>query len=190
MTHCLKRLPAVLILLMTPVLGVLIAIALLFLIIAIQEYGRWQTWEIPPGVTGLVTAGDGSVVVTTADGTLYEGWCGSLNPDDDCWREIDAPPEEVVFPCNGQELAPPPARTTDTITTCVSYEYSRTLTRYALLEDGTLRRWQVVYSSLGSLVLGYRLVLGALVAGLVVGIAILRWRQQDEVGDRYQGDRA
>jgi hypothetical protein len=180
MKDFLKRLPAAVILTMAAVLGVLLGIGGLVLVTAIEQRGRWQQWEIPPGeeVRELVTASEDYVVVATADGTLYEVACGAQAPDAFCWTEIDAAPEELVLPCEGEQLAPPPAGTAEQIATCLRYEFF-ILTQYALLEDGTLWRWQVEIYPLGQVVRGLWMVLGGLALGIVVGIIILSFRQQE-----------
>ena len=179
MMRFLKRLPAVVILAMAPVLGVLIAVGGLLLVMTIEQHGRWQQWDVPAGieVTDLVTASEGSVVVAAADGTLHQVSCASRHADDFCWTDLDAAPDEMLLPCEGQELAPPPARTKDLIATCFQYEYF-ILTQYALREDGTLWRWQVGIDPLGQVARAFWTALCGLAAGLTMGIAILWFRRQ------------
>jgi hypothetical protein len=102
---------------------------------------------------------------------------GSGHPDDFCWTELDAAPEDRALPCREQKLAPPPARTEDQIATCLLNEFAIVRTQYALLEDGTLRHWQVGIYPLGQVVRGVWVLFLGLAAGIGLGIIIVRTRQ-------------
>jgi hypothetical protein len=171
-----NRLPAPAILIAMPILSVIVGAGLFIVVLLVEQRGVWRQLDTPPGeVTRLLTADEDVVYVETADGTVYRVMCRAKGPDDICWEETEAPPDDLVLPCTHQELPPPPGPTRDHIETCFEYEYY-ILAQYALLEDGTLWRWNAGIYPLGQVARLFRTVIGSAVLGVIAGIGILYWR--------------
>ncbi len=178
MRQFINRLPAPVILIATPILTVIVGAGLIIVVLLVEQRGMWRQLDTPPGeVTRLLTADEDVVYVETADGTVYRVMCRAKGPDDICWEETEAPPGDLVLPCTHQELPPPPGPAKDHIETCIEYEFY-ILTQYALLEDGTLWRWNVGIYPLGQVARLFRTVVGSAVLGVIAGIGILYLRDQ------------
>jgi len=120
-----------------------------------------------------VAAGSNHVVVETAGETAYRVYCYTEDPAERCWRAVELPADTFDWPYDDDEfLLPPPGRVRDHIERCVRTQIIN-LTQYALLEDGTLWRWNVGIYSLGEAArLIWTLIISPIL-GLIVGIIIV-----------------
>ena len=169
----LARIPGFLIPIVTTLLGFLLAFGLVMLVTFFERRGSWKRLDSPPGqVVRLLAADPDFVVVETASGDTYKVYCHTDDPLESCWRKTTWPTETYSFPCEGEDLRAPPRGTVDRLETCFLYEYI-TLTQYALLQDNTLWRWEVLIVPLGEVARMFWLTLCGTVAGLVAGILLL-----------------
>jgi hypothetical protein len=102
----------------------------------------------PPGTGVAVVSGDRLIVyVQTASGSIYECEHSGSRIPKDCWHtareplSIDKHAKTGTTVFEGQ-VKPPPGPVVDTLEVTVWYGDSAFETRYALLEDGTLWKWQ------------------------------------------------
>jgi len=136
---------------------------------------RWRSMGSPPGTAVDVLSGDSSVVyVQTASGDIYECQHSGSRIAKDCWHtareplSIDSHAKIGTNVYEGQ-VRPPPGPVADALEVTVWYGDAAFETRYALLEDGTLWKWQYdegAYWTLGIILLGPA-------AGLVLGILLV-----------------
>ena len=154
-------------------LGPVIGVTLFFVVISLEQRGRWEQFDTPPGeIVVLVAADEDQVVVETATGTLYEVYCQTEEPEDICWKELEPPVESFDLPCDDETLLPPPGPVRDQIEFCLRHE-NLSLNRYALLEDGTLWRWKVLIYPLGQVVRLFQATVISIVIGAAIGAVIL-----------------
>ena len=176
-----RRLPGYLIPVITTLLGLLIGLAVFLISNFIHQRGSWEALDTPPGsLRRLAAATSRHVIVETSDGTFYEVYCRAEYPDERCWERTGPPPAEPgPFACDDYRLPAAPGPVRDLIASCFRHEYIR-LTQYALLEDGSLWRWEVTTNPLGQVAsLFWSVVLGAVV-GAIVGVYV--WLARNGTG--------
>jgi hypothetical protein len=150
----------------------------------------------PPGSAVDVLSGDRSVVyVKTASGSIYACEHHGARIDKDCWHltneplTIDSHAKIGTYVFEGQ-VKSPPGPVVDTLDVTVWRGEDAFETRYALLEDGTVWKWQYdvgAYWTLGILLLGPAagLVLGALLAVALLVREGLRRRRGRSAGNAH-----
>jgi hypothetical protein len=155
------------------VLGLAIGLTLFYVVIYLEQRGRWEQLDTPPGeIMKLVAADEDQVIVETAVGTLYEVYCQAKEPEEICWEEVEPPVDAFSWPCDDEILLPPPGPVRDEIEFCIQHEYL-SLNRYALLEDGTLWRWEVFIYPLGQVGRLFQTIVISAILGAVAGVIIL-----------------
>ena len=142
------------------------------------DLSRWQSLGGPPEGGAEIVAGDpGVVYVRSKAGQVY----GCEPPQavaGGCWREAREPyqvdPKAVYdSPVYQGEVEPPPGNVVDRLDVTIWQAEDAFEARYALLEDGTVWKWEYdvgAYFSLGLLLLGPA-------AGLAIAIlaAVALW---------------
>jgi hypothetical protein len=137
-------------------------------------FSRWQSLGAPPGRAVNIVTGDLDVVyVRTAAGVIHGCVRAEAYEPVNCWGEAQEPllidPEarfdERLY---AGEVKPPAGTVVDTLSVAVWYAEDAYETHYALLEDGTVWKWEYDTGGYWSLLI---LVLGPL-AGLAAGIAV------------------
>jgi hypothetical protein len=147
-----------------------------------QEDGasaRWRSLRAPPGRGLELVTGDRDVVYVRADaGNLYGCWHQRAVTIDRCWVEVQEPLDidpDAVFdtPLYKDDIQLPPGTVVDTLGVTVWRRDSAYETRYVLLQDGAVWRWQ--YSQVGYFDL--IIVALALIAGsaLAVALVVILW---------------
>ena len=142
---------------------------------------RWRSLGTPPkGATEIVAADIETIYVRAATGELYgcRDHRGRRVPDN-CWHQASEPlgiDPDTLF---GERLSkrdptPPRGSVVDSLDTMLRYADAAFETRYVLLQDGAVWKWQYdtsAYGDLGILVLGpvAGLALG-IIAGIVLGV--------------------
>jgi hypothetical protein len=174
MKQFINRLPRWLIPVATTLLGLIIGVALLVGLLLVEQRGRWERFDLPPGeIVSLAAADENQVVVLTADGLFYEVYCRAKAPEDICWEQVEPPEEFSPLPCDDAEtLLPPPGLVRDQVDFCMRHEFLD-LNRYALLEDGTLWRWHVFIYPLGQVARLFQAAVLGTLGGAVIGIVIV-----------------
>jgi hypothetical protein len=155
---------------------------------------RWRRLEpLPARGIELVAGTTTTVYVRAEDGGLYG--CrhrGGIEVRRDCWfvarepldADLDHQSEERLYP---GDVELPSGTIVDSLEVTVRYAESMSETRYLLMQDGAVFKWEYDRSMFGNL---GKLVLGAL-AGLVVGIAVvvLLWARRGLQGRRGRSER-
>ena len=142
-------------------------------------FSRWRSLGMPPGGGVGIVTGDISVVyVRTGAGAVFgcSDHRGRKLPDD-CWREGREPygiDRKAAFDSRVYEgeAKPPPGTVVDSLEVSIRYGDAAFETRYVLLEDGTLWKWEYdvsAYGDLGTIVLG---PLAGMALGIVAVIVI------------------
>lgn len=142
-----------------------------------QESGasnRWRPLGAPPGSEAEFVTGDTDVVyVRSAGGDIYGCRHQRKVTVDNCWVEaqepLDIAPDTDFGELQFQENVEPPGTVVDTLDVTVWKRDASFETRYVLLQDGTVWRWEtseVGYFNLIIIALG-------LIAGGVLGIALV-----------------
>lgn len=136
---------------------------------------RWRPLGAPPdGGVDIATGDIGTVYVHTAAGSIYGCRHRGARGADDCWYEAQEPlsvDREARFDKRlyQRKVEPPPGRVVDTLEVALWQAEDAFETRYALLEDGTVWKWE--YDVGGYLSL-FIIILGPL-AGVGLGIAVV-----------------
>ncbi len=136
-------------------------------------FSRWQSLGAPLDRAVDIVTGDPDVVyVRTATGTIYGCVHAEAYEPVNCWIEAQEPlliDPEARFDQRlyAGEVKPPAGTVVDTLYVTVWYAEDAYETHYALLEDGTVWKWEYDVGGYWSLLI---LVLGPL-AGLAAGIA-------------------
>ena len=172
MKRLIIRLPVFLIPIVTALFGLVIGVVLFYLVTLTEQRGTWQQLDTPPHVERLVAADQDQVNVETADSTLYTVHCRAEEPGEFCWQETEQLVDVINWPCDGVILPPAPGPVRDQIESCVKYEVI-ILTQYALLDDGTLWRWEYFVYPLGQVARLAQTVIISTILGAIVGIVIL-----------------
>jgi hypothetical protein len=141
---------------------------------------RWRRLEpLPARGVEFVAGTTTTVYVRADDGRLYG--CrhrGGIEVPRDCWSEAQEPlkldldrrSDQLVYT---GEVKPPRGTVVDTLEVSEWYAESMSEARYALLQDGTVYKWEYDTGMYGSLI---KLALG-LGIGLVLGIVavVILW---------------
>jgi hypothetical protein len=123
-----------------------------------------------------IVTGDASVVyVRTATGRTYRCDHGKTAAVGDCWDSAQEPfsihnrarLDTTLFQ---RELQPPPGTVVDTLNVTIWYPEDASETRYVLLEDGTVWKWQYDRGAYWTLML---LLLGPVVGGAIGIVAAI-----------------
>lgn len=145
-----------------------------------ENAGITSTWQALGAPTekgvDLVTGDLDLIYVRSANDRLYGCEHGGIRDPDSCWAEASEPlavDPQVEFdnPLFQGSLAPPRGTVVDELDVTLWYADSAFETRYVLLEDGTVWKWEYDKGS-GSL---FACILGPLVgaaAGLLVAAAL------------------
>ena len=176
-----RRLPGYLIPVILTLVGLVLGLGVFLISEFIHQWGSWEELDTPPSsLLRLAAATDRHVIVETSDGTFYEVYCRATYPDERCWEKTGPPREaSISYACDDYWLPAPPGPVRDRLAFCLRHEYIR-LTQYALLEDGSLWRWQVTTNPLGQVAgLFWSVVLGAVV-GAIVGVYV--WLARNGAG--------
>ncbi len=138
----------------------------------------WRAMGSPPGNAVEILTGDNGVVyVRTATGSVYGCEHSGWRVAEDCWHPAHEPLsiqrrakiDTWVF--EGQ-VRPPPGAVVDALDVTLWYGDAAFETRYRLLEDGTVWKWQYdvfPFWGLGAMLIGS---IGGLVLGIVI-VAVL-----------------
>lgn len=144
---------------------------------------RWQALGAPPEkVVGFVTGDINVIYVSTASGGIY-GCEHEISVNDSCWQAAQEPlrvDPDVQFDNSVFRgvLKPPRGVIVDELVATLWYADAAFETRYILLEDGTVWKWEND-KGLGGL---FACIVGPLV-GIILGIVatVILWAY---VGDR------
>jgi len=138
-------------------------------------FSHWQSLGAPPysGVD-IVTGDIGVVYVRTAAGNIYGCMHKRKRVADNCWYEAQEPlsvDRKATFDNRlyQNEVEPPPGSVADMLDVTVWHAEDAFETRYILLEDGTVWKWEYDMGAYFSL---FILILGPL-AGLALGIMVV-----------------
>jgi len=174
MKQLINRLPSLVIVIATTMLALALGILLIYVITFLEERGRWEKLDTPPGdVIRLIAGDEGLVTVETANGDLYEIYCRTRDEEDYCVREVETP--RAGNPTCDQEefaLAPPRDQVRQRLKTCFGHEYLL-LTQYILREDGSLWRWNVSFFPYGQLARFFQITVFSIIIGIGAGIIIV-----------------
>ena len=136
---------------------------------------RWQSLGTPPdGGVEIVTGDTGVVYVRTDKGEIYG--CEHLDRDkaDDCWHIAQKPLsvdsrarfDERLYQ---GEVEPPPGTVVDSLEVTVWFAEDAFETRYILLEDGIVWKWEYDAGAYFSIFV----ILVGPAAGLITGIVVV-----------------
>jgi len=173
MVRFIACIPTFLIPLLTILLGFVIGVILFYVVTFIERRGSWEQLESPPGdILRIVAAEQYSAIVETGDNLLYEVYCRVENADDVCWEEVEDPIDVPNWSCDDDVFPQPPDQVRDQATFCFQHEYL-VFTRYFLLKDGSLWRWEYAVYPLGQVVQLVRIVIVSTIAGAIVGVVLV-----------------
>jgi hypothetical protein len=137
-------------------------------------FSRWRSLGAPSETAMNLVTGDIDVIyVRAASGDVYMCRHRGATAARDCWDRAAEPlsvdPEvrfdQQVF---GGEVQPPPGRVLDWLYTARWYAEDAFETRYVLLEDGTVWKWEYDVGSYWNLLI----LLGGALVGVVVAVAV------------------
>jgi len=135
---------------------------------------RWRRLKLlPAGGVELVAGDTTTVYVRTAEGRLYG--CrhrGGIEVPKNCWFEAQEPLElhldaRSEHPLYHGEVQPPAGTVVDRLDVTVRYAESASETRYVLMQDGAVFKWEADAGMFGSL---NKLLCGPAL-GVVLGVA-------------------
>lgn len=143
------------------------------------KFSRWRSLEAPPGNGVEIVTGDTYVVyVRAAAGDVYGCEHQRKVTADNCWVETQEPLgidpntafDERLFQ---DDVEPPPGMAVDTLDVTVWQVASAHETRYVLLQDGTVWKWEFSRVGYSSLII---VVLGLLAGGvLAIVLVVILW---------------
>ena len=131
---------------------------------------QWRSLGAPPGAGVDLVTGDPDVVyVRTTSGDVYGCRHRGSGPPRDCWERAQEPlsvdPQARFDQRVYQgEVQPPPGRVLDTLYVARWYAEDAFETRYVLIEDGTVWKWEYDVGGNWSLLI--------LLAGGLAGVAL------------------
>ena len=166
------------ILILLPCLGLVGSVAYL----KVRQAGALSRWRplgtLPAGGVELVTGDRGVVYVRTAAGSIYGCKHSGTRVTEDCWYEAQEPlnvDHNATFDTrlHQREVEPPAGTVVDTLEVTIWRGGDAFETRYVLLQDGTVYKWEYDVGGIWSLLI---LLLGPM-AGLVLGVVVvvIRW---------------
>ncbi len=149
---------------------------------------RWQRLPAPPSPAVKIVAGglglsNGSwyIYIRAADGQNY--YCPPYSSGN-CWRPAPpAPNVPVSLPCEPParfSVPAPPGRAVDTLQAQACNAEAAYQVNFAVLDDGSVWRWQHFTSGLAAIATWLLFALGGAVVGLLLWaiVAVVAWRRQ------------
>ena len=145
---------------------------------SIQSHKDWQQLNVAPTrVVQLLGFCDRAICVETYDGKRYRYIGCNHSTDEACWTEVTAQEIEPIIPqlynpCMYEfEIPSPPTDTIQLLGAKVCGSGGDYYQSYALLEDGSVWKWDHSIGDLAGLGMLPGIILGALV-GLGIGLLI------------------